>query len=717
MSGKISKCVALYSCGTGHSLRSIATLICISVTLTAQAKAQFEPGMAVASCEGQTTADVVIGIKDIRNPSLTGGVLGQPWDDTPPVNNSSDTAPMIAGWTRAQLGQVFGIAIGKSPGAGAGPDIFTSTTDVYSGSNSTNYPHGRHTIFRLRPQGGLSLGTYEVFHQVASVGALNNQTTSLGQITYNKVDQVLYASNRDDGNIAVISDQTALTGTIIGTFNHGTEKANAGYLPAISDNTADALTAPGRRVWAVQYNEFENRLYYAVNESNSQNTIWSVPVLSGGWPIMNQIRREFSITNTYDAAGNFHYPNEIFDIAFTSDGQSLMVAERYFDHVGSEIGQRHRTRVLHYTGATSSWTPEATDNRQRIGRNNNGGFQNYNSAGGVDYSYEYLGDESDIDPTKPEGRILATGDALNIFSTSPPPRVYGIQSTARADRFNPFSLNDHYFVDLDGDVANFAAKTRIGDVEAYRINQTVSPATLKVCKVAGEGVDIGALFDFNVSGISAPVSVPAGPAPGGYCKVVEGGFSPGNLVTVDELEPPGHVVTDISIDGSGQILSSNLDDGIVEVELGDGVTELTYTNEKRTGYLEICKWGDVDGEFVFEIQPGNIRTTPIPSRACTPAIEVSAGTVTITELPSAGSTMTGCLAYPAGRAISCSLADNEFVVNVPVGSISTQTLAVIGNVESSDGRARSKRRNKNKRPPSPFEFISDESSNDRRRRR
>jgi hypothetical protein len=49
-------------------------------------------------------------------------------------------------------------------------------------------------------------------------------------------------------------------------------------------------------------------------------------------------------------------------------------------------------------------------------------------------------------------------------------------------------------------------------------NKETATGTLKICKVAGHGVRVGTKFTFNVG--TQMVTVPAGPGPAGYCKVV-----------------------------------------------------------------------------------------------------------------------------------------------------------------------------------------------------
>jgi len=199
---------------------------------------------------------------------------------------------------------------------------------------------------------------------------------------------------------------------------------------------------------------------------------------------------------------------------------------------------------------------------------------------------------------------------------------------------------------------------------------------LKVCKVAGIGVPVGAPFTFTAGG--STFTVPAGPPPGGTC-VVGPAFPAGTGVTVTETIPPGHVVSDITVAPVGQIVGTpNLATGSVNVAMGSGVTEVTYT-DKRTGFLEICKRGDVRGNFTFTVNPGALGPFVVPAGACSPAIEVVAGSVTIQEMPAAGYVMAGCATIPAAQQGACDPKAQTSTVTVAPGDVSAQTIAFIDN--------------------------------------
>jgi uncharacterized repeat protein (TIGR01451 family) len=204
---------------------------------------------------------------------------------------------------------------------------------------------------------------------------------------------------------------------------------------------------------------------------------------------------------------------------------------------------------------------------------------------------------------------------------------------------------------------------------------------LKVCKIGGPGIPTGTPFVFTAG--SSTITVPSGPAPGGTC-VIAGKFAVGTHLAVIETMPVGYTVSNIDVAPSNrQNGAANLAGGSVNVTIGTGVTEVTFT-DKRTGFLEICKFGDVKGNFNFTVNPGNLGPFSVPAGACSPAIEVAAGSVIIHELPSAGSTMSGCSTIPAAQQGACNTTAQTSTVTVDPGDISTMTIATITNKPVSD---------------------------------
>jgi hypothetical protein len=207
----------------------------------------------------------------------------------------------------------------------------------------------------------------------------------------------------------------------------------------------------------------------------------------------------------------------------------------------------------------------------------------------------------------------------------------------------------------------------------------VPTAILKVCKVAGTGVAVGTPFTFTAG--TSTFTVPAGPGPGGTC-VVGPSFSVGSAITVAESIPAGDTVSDITVAPPSHLVGSpNLAAGTVDVTIGSGVTEVTYS-DKRTGFLEICKAGRVGGNFTFYVNPGGLGPFVVPAGGCSPAIEVPAGSVSIYEMPTPGTSMVGCATIPPGQQGPCNtqiFGPQTSTVNVTAGDVSAQTIAFVTN--------------------------------------
>jgi hypothetical protein len=156
-------------------------------------------------------------------------------------------------------------------------------------------------------------------------------------------------------------------------------------------------------------------------------------------------------------------------------------------------------------------------------------------------------------------------------------------------------------------------------------------------------------------------------------------FPVGTHVTVAETVPTGFTVSSIAVAPAGQVVGApNIAGGNVNVTIGNGVTEVTFT-DKRTGFLEICKTGDIQGTFNFTVNPGGLGPFAVPAGACSPAIEVAAGSVLINEIPSAGAIMVACSTIPPAQQGACNPAAQTSTVTVVPGDVSTMTIAFITN--------------------------------------
>ena len=229
-----------------------------------------------------------------------------------------------------------------------------------------------------------------------------------------------------------------------------------------------------------------------------------------------------------------------------------------------------------------------------------------------------------------------------------------------------------------------ASVTVVGaTTQLFYTNNLVPLGTLKICKVAGPGVAVGSSFAFTAG--STQLNVLAGPAPGGYCTVGPS-LPQGTLVNLQETIPPGYSVANITPGLANQLTNVNLSAGSATVQLGTGVTEVTYTNNnyrtKTHGYLEICKSGGLPGELLsFTLSGASITTNigpiTVPSGACSSAIAAPSGSVVVTETPGPNSSIIGSSTNPTSRQVSWN--STSSTVTVVPGDISTQTIVMIRN--------------------------------------
>jgi hypothetical protein len=256
---------------------------------------------------------------------------------------------------------------------------------------------------------------------------------------------------------------------------------------------------------------------------------------------------------------------------------------------------------------------------------------------------------------------VSAGTAQTI--TSP-----GTLPSSAAEKFSA-SGTYYWQVAYSGDASNGPSVSPCGS-EIETVSST--PATLKVCKVAGPGVKVGTDVSFTAG--THHVTVPAGPAPGGYCDIVPGKFFEGDKVTVTELIPNTMAVTAIASSPPGLIDAKNVKQGYVTDTLGSGVTEVTFTDEvvKGAGYTEICNSAtNGTGHYSFTYDGLIIK---VPVNACSPALKVHAGALTIRERRSTNPALSTCQTRPAGRLLQCYPITRTAVVAIVPGNDSTETI-------------------------------------------
>jgi hypothetical protein len=199
-------------------------------------------------------------------------------------------------------------------------------------------------------------------------------------------------------------------------------------------------------------------------------------------------------------------------------------------------------------------------------------------------------------------------------------------------------------------------------------NQAIGQLT--ICKIAGPGVKVGTAFTFTVGGKT--LSVPAGSAPAGTCSAALS-FPVGTQLTAAETIPAGYQVTAITVTPSSEILSPpNLSTGSVAFTIGAPQTQVVFTNLKvvQTGQLEVCKiagTGVAPGEiFTFTVAGVSLRVRAgscVMAAATFPVGE----SVTVTETPSNGATVSAITVIPAAREDTVNLSSGTVTVTIGKG--------------------------------------------------
>jgi hypothetical protein len=100
----------------------------------------------------------------------------------------------------------------------------------------------------------------------------------------------------------------------------------------------------------------------------------------------------------------------------------------------------------------------------------------------------------------------------------------------------------------------------------------------------------------------------------------------------------------------------------------------------QTGYIEICKQesgtGLEDVLFTFTVQGKSVQ---VPVGACSAAIKVNAGNVTVTEVGKPGAQFVSAATIPADRLLQVNPQSASVVIKVVPGNVSTQTIVTFTN--------------------------------------
>ena len=197
----------------------------------------------------------------------------------------------------------------------------------------------------------------------------------------------------------------------------------------------------------------------------------------------------------------------------------------------------------------------------------------------------------------------------------------------------------------------------------------VLPGTgfLQICKIAGAGVAVGTPVTFSVAG--TPVTVLAGPAPGGSCSAPL--VMPVGATLIAESPSAGTALSSVTTLPSGLLIASNLTAGTATVTVNAGAqTIATFLNTIASaplGTLEICKLSGagVAPGMSFSFNAGGTLIT-VAAGSCVSAATFPVGSsVAVTETPSAGTTVSAISVLPVDRQGAVDLSGGT--VNVTIG--------------------------------------------------
>jgi gliding motility-associated-like protein len=398
-------------------------------------------GNMVATCESRSGADVAVLFETKYN---SGAIPGHDWNDVS-LGTNRVVGIHPAMWKRQFIGQVFGIALDDLGGR-----VYFSATDVYRKDNGgfgimASGPGGRAGIYltnvatinttttlvqTLNAETGYTVGTNRIPNTGVDVG------NGIGNIAYDEAHNQIFATNLGDGRIYRIDATTGLVKSIFDPF--ALDAGGVGIAPN------------GEAIWGIGF--YNNTVYFARSVSATAKEIWSVKLNSSG---------EFIATSTggttpllFKDVSNavLNIPSslipgnqqKITDIAFSSDGNSMSIAER---------GNPHSAKVFEYKLVGTTWS--TADNFYV------GGFSGANSAGGVDYGEK---ERNKVINFECDEKLWASG---NYMPTSFGPLVYGIEGmSASGNTSPPGNKSTDLYIDLDGGYT-IGVKGGIGDVELF----------------------------------------------------------------------------------------------------------------------------------------------------------------------------------------------------------------------------------------------------------
>jgi len=374
--------------------------------------------------------------------SGTGGAVGVIYNltNTTDAPSEMDYAASItnihpANWTVDQIGQVFGIALDYNE------NVFLAASDVYNTGYDSD-PYGPGQIFKASANDDFFA---EPFVELPNTGGALN---GIGNIVYCNDNDMLYASNLEDGKIYRIN----AAGVVMETYD-----------PWVEDDGAAGIVAASEQVWGIGLNkEGDNKLLYfarITDGANGERAMYSITLNeNGSFPTAGTEIVEFD--------GIIGVGLRITDIAFNTDGDKMIFSERGTRFVTGA----HDSKVLRYDLTGGSWSMEV---QYYVGGWVTPQFPSIevdpgeNSGGGVDFG------ATGVTSNGIEGCDEVVWASMHYLETSDGSLYYGMQGmNADGNNSSESATNPNFatdiIIDYDGAYDNFDQKGDLGDVEVFK---------------------------------------------------------------------------------------------------------------------------------------------------------------------------------------------------------------------------------------------------------
>lgn len=393
-------------------------------------------GWTVATCYAEQGQDVAV-VYDTRFNSTA--PKGEDWGTAA----SPVTAIHPPNWNEGEIGQVFGIAIDDEQ------NIYLASSDIYMDADGITYsppiisgnvsrPYSAGQVFRCSPPTWTAIP----FVDIPNTGAdatTRMDLNSLGNIAFDKWNRQFFITNLEDGKIYRVD----MAGNIQETYD-----------PWADDIAVSGIVKLEERVWGIGVNkEGDDVKVYFPRVSNNERSIYSITLNNEAFPTTDS-----EIIEIPNVPGS---QNIISDIAFSSNGNEMLIAER---------GNPHRSSSYSYT-RTNTWSLNPS---YFVGRGTG-----ENSAGGVDFSYT----EKDQNRSFECDEFFWVSANYMDVRNGMVPLAYGLQgidyegnnsSSAPAPTANQ---DTDIFIDFDG-ASGVGPKGSIGDVEVFDCTACIDPCTL-----------------------------------------------------------------------------------------------------------------------------------------------------------------------------------------------------------------------------------------------